>query len=606
MAEPCYVPFEPGIGGEPVMKANHLVVRIVEKTPGVEAIRDDACLQWFREPEVENLLYLRTREPAEAPTHVAVMRDDRYLMVAFKCIEPEMKSAHRLVPRDAKKGQVEVFPEAMPRVLTYDECVGLYLGDKHDKTTYYQLQVNINGARRERHTTSAMSWTALPLTNWLELEGLKWESEVTEADDHWRAVIRVDLKSVGVDPPAGRSPSAGEGPAKQPTIGLNFARWRNVDFWKQYSWVPVIHLEHVPGIAMGDGYLHGDPVRVTQIDWGNLEHGRNHVEMTLLGNRQDTEVLLKVNARDREGLHGADYEAETRSKVVNVPSRDATTIEADFDLPFDHPGVLVTLELCEPDGKRVFYRATFPLRSHGNIRICQPYERAGKDASNPEPSEANFHERKRDFVLSRLPKFCRRTTAQGAPSDFVLMSRDGEVTFNLMEAGALGRIADWICTLFEEDNDRIVAVALLTNDDWVTVHASPRVGMQGHLTPLSMLRLGGGHCYSRAVIGAGIVSELPDPASGRKHEAWPVLVLGHVVTAVRRADDYVMIDPSFGHFFYNRDNTDLAVAKELEANPDLVTRVVKGKKRLINYASTAAQVRMDLGTIVWPAGGPPA
>ncbi len=108
-----------------------------------------------------------------------------------------------------------------------------------------------------------------------------------------------------------------------------------------------------------------------------------------------------------------------------------------------------------------------------------------------------------------------------------------------------------------------------------------------------------------AAAAAGIVNELPDPATGRNHEAWPTLVLGHVVTSIRRGDDYVFIDPSFGHFFYNRDNTDLATAREMAADVELVTRVVKGSKRLANYARTDTQVRLEEGTVVWPAGAPP-
>jgi hypothetical protein len=129
--------------------------------------------------------------------------------------------------------------------------------------------------------------------------------------------------------------------------------------------------------------------------------------------------------------------------------------------------------------------------------------------------------------------------------------------------------------------------------------------MQSHLTPLSQLRLGGGHCYSRAAIGAGIANEMTDPATGGKHLAWPTLVLGHVVTAIQRGDDVVFVDPSFGHFFYNAGNTTLATARELEVNSELVSRVVKGEKRRANYAVRKAQIRLDEGTVVWPAGAPP-
>ena len=92
---------------------------------------------------------------------------------------------------------------------------------------------------------------------------------------------------------------------------------------------------------------------------------------------------------------------------------------------------------------------------------------------------------------------------------------------------------------------------------------------------------------------------------GANHQAWPVLVVGQVVTAVRRGDDHVYIDPTFGHFFYNKENTALATAGELPADESLVACVIKAKKRFANYASLPGHVLIETGAIVWPAGAPP-
>ena len=594
MEETFYVPFEPGIGADAVMTPRSVAARIVARAPGAAAVKMEAADAWFENPAIENINYIRTRRAADPPTRVAVMRDERFLLVAFECMEPEMEKVHRLVPRDAEKGQVEVIPGVMPRVLDYDENVAVYLDYRHDKNTYYVMRVNVNGARSEKHLETPMGWTVFPNSQWKEMEGLQWESEVAELQDRWRAAIRVELKSIGVEC------------GKQPTVGFNVTRGRNVDCWRNDSWTDIVHVQHVPALAMGDLYLGDHGVVARRIDWGSRECGPNRVKLTVSGGTKDRDVMLKVEANDREGLRGADYHAESQSESVRLAADTEAVLEADFELPFDHPRMLITLEVTDAGSGEGLYRATFPLRDHGDVRVAKPYSRVAKrKPENPSPHDEQFHEKKLEWVLSRLSKFCRRTTAQGAPSDFTLTSRDGKVVFNLMETGALKKIADWICTLFEEDNDRLTAVALLTNDDWVTVHAGPRVGMQSHMTPLSLLRLGGGHCYSRAAVGAGIVNELPDPATGENHEAWPTLVLGHVITQIRRGDDYVFIDPSFGHFFYNRANTDFATAKELATDHELVTRVVKGEKRLANYMAPSAHVRLDEGTIVWPASAPP-
>ena len=594
MDETHYVPFEPGIGAELVTTPVSVAAKRVDKVPDVAEIKTDAADAWFKAPAIENLTSVRARRPADPPTRVVILRDGRHLFFAFECIEPDMDRIHRLVPRDAEKGQVELVPGVMPRTLDYDENVKVLIDYNHDKTVFYGLQVNINGARKGSHYATNMNWTVFPAQNWREMEGLVWESDVVESSRGWRAAIKVDLGSIGLDLDA------------QPTVGLELVRLRNVDCWQAYSWSDLIHQSHSNAAALGDLYLGDHGVRVQRIDWGDRESGPNRVSLTVSGGREDREMILRVKAEDREGLHGAPYHAETASKPVQLPADGEAVLEADYLLPFDHPRVLITLEAVDAATGEALYRATFPLRDHGDVRVRKPYSRVARGTPrNPTPDDEHFHERKLEWILSRLPKFCRRTTAQGAPSDFTLMSEDGTVVFNLMETGALRKIADWVASLFEEDNDRLIAVALLTNDDWVTVHAGPRVPMQIHLTPLSQLRLGGGHCYSRAAIGAGIVRELADPTTGASHEAWPTLVLGHVITQIRRGDDYVFIDPSFGHFFYNRGNTDLATASELAADHELVTRVVKGDKRLANYMAPAAHVRLDEGTVVWPAGAPP-
>jgi hypothetical protein len=198
----------------------------------------------------------------------------------------------------------------------------------------------------------------------------------------------------------------------------------------------------------------------------------------------------------------------------------------------------------------------------------------------------------------------RRNTAQGAPSDFTLQSEDGEVVFNLMEAGVMDRIGKWIDSLFDNAIDRVVACALFSNDNAVTTHCAARVSMHQELTALSALRLGAGHCYSRALGGAGIVGAVTDPRTGKRFEAYPVLVVGHVVVAIRWRDGWTFIDPSFGTFLFNKDNTDLATDRELEADHSLIHRACSRKHALYNYGRRDVHVRFEEGTVVWPAGAP--
>ena len=583
MSEPFYVPFEPGIGVDGVFTPRVAAAKVVAAVPDVADVGSDAADTWFDDPTASDLFSVQTREPSDPPTRVSILRGDRSLFIAFDCVEPDMARLRRAVPAEAANGQITDGEGDFPRSIAYDDHVEVLLDDAHDKTSYIWLQVNVNGAVRAFRIQANMSWTALPVLNWPDLGPLEWASAVAERAGGWRVAVRIDLDSIGVTP-------------DQPTVGLNLVRCRNVDVWQCNSWADIIHVTRVPGLALGDLYLKPDGPTVRRIDFGRLETGDNRVAVAVDGPAGQS-VRLNVRVGGGEG----EMPVETHSAEAAVPG----DLTAEFHLPVDRTGWRVTLEVVDAADGAAVYRATFPLGNHANVLVDHPYSASKQSSAEPDPTDPDFHDRKLRLVLSRLPKIHRETTAQGAPSDFTLVADDGSVTFNLMAAGALKCIADWITGLYDSDVDRLIAVALLTNDNWVTVHAAARVSMHTHLTPLSQLRLGAGHCYSRAAIGAGIAGELPDAATGESHRAWATLVGGHVIVAIERAGDVTYIDPSFGHFFFNADNTDLATSAELAADHSLVTRVVRGPRRLRNYTHPGRHTRLEPGTIVWPAGAPP-
>jgi len=580
MTEPFYVPFEPGAGVDGVFEPRVARARVVDAAPQATDIMTEAADAWFPAPTVDTLHSVTTREPAEPQTRVAIFRDKRFLLIAFDCAEPEMPRIRRAVPAEATDGKISDGEGDFPRSIAYDDHVEVFLDDAHDKTNYHWLRINVNGAAQAMRVGTAMSWTTLPVLTWPDPVPLEWTPAVAERADGWRAAVRIDLASIGVA-------------SDQPTVGLNLIRCRNVDLWRCSSWADVVNISRIPALALGDLYLTPSGPTVRRVDFGRLETGENRVTVAV---DAPADASARLNVRV-----GGNDEGGAPSEDSAIPG----DLIADFHLPPDRVAWAVTLEVTDSADGASAYRATFPLNNHANTVVNHPYSAADGPLGEPDPADADFHDKKLRQVISRLPKFHRETTAQGAPSDFTLVADDGSVSFNLMAAGALKRIADWLCGLYDSDVDRLVAVALLTNDNWVTVHAADRVSMHTHLTSLSQLRLGAGHCYSRAAAGAGIVCELPDPATGENHRAWATLVGGHVIVAIERRGDVTYIDPSFGHFFFNSGNTDLATSAELAADHSLVTRVVKGPRRLRNYTHPDRHTRLEPGTIVWPTGAPP-
>ena len=130
--------------------------------------------------------------------------------------------------------------------------------------------------------------------------------------------------------------------------------------------------------------------------------------------------------------------------------------------------------------------------------------------------------------------------------------------------------------------------------------------MHNLLTPLSAIRLNAAHCYSRAMAGTGIINAVTDPRTQRPFDSYACLVMGHVVVAVRWRDSFTFLDPTFGHFFFNAGNSDFATDKELEADHSLILRVDSREHALANYTRRDLHVRLDPGTIIWPANSPPS
>lgn len=586
MPHNVFVPFEPGINADPTLTATPLYARRVQRVPDVSAVRDAQADAWFTSPALDNLLDLHTHSPGDPATRVVLMWDEQDLFVAFDCVETEPSGVRRLIPADAENGTLRIYEKSIPRVLDHDDHVAVAIDPKHDHATVHWLRTNINGARRTTAERCAMSWSAVPVSSTPDNTPTpQWDSAVVERPGGWRAAMRLRLSSLGIDP------------ARQPTIGIHLARARYGTWLQHFASTGTLPGSSAAPLAMADLYFHGPQAAVRSITWVERAYGDNRISVEVLGGTEPREVRVSATLS-----HATGRSDENQSPPVRLEPHMTVPVNLSYSMPHNYERASLTLEVRDAASGRAYYRGHFPLGSHTDLNVDNPHPAS---AANPHPGDSNFHEKKRNYILSRLPRFCRKTTAQGAPSDFTLASTDGSVVFNLMESGVMGKIGRWLDSLFDNAIDRIVAAALFSNDNWVTTHCAARVGMHEQLTALSCLRLGSGHCYSRAVAGAGIASAMTDPRTGKHFEAYPVLVLGHVVVAVRWRDSWTLFDPSFGHFFFNRDNTDLATDVELEADPDLIRRVGLSDARLRNYGRRDVHVRLREGPIVWPAGAPP-
>jgi hypothetical protein len=231
--------------------------------------------------------------------------------------------------------------------------------------------------------------------------------------------------------------------------------------------------------------------------------------------------------------------------------------------------------------------------------------REGPAVESPSPMDPDFISRKRAWLIRKLPSFVRRTTAQGAPSDFTLAAADGSVVFNLMRAGALKEMADFIYSKFDNDLDRLLGAAMFVHQPAVVRYAHVPTCLAGCLSPLSIIRLGNAMCSSQADALSGLLEKMKCEGTGKTYRTGTATFFAHVVSAVEFNGKWVHLDASLGRFYFLPGNTELASMEELIANPGL-----GGQQSGILEEMFRKSANSDLpfyhstNTGVWPPGAP--
>lgn len=181
------------------------------------------------------------------------------------------------------------------------------------------------------------------------------------------------------------------------------------------------------------------------------------------------------------------------------------------------------VEVLSSSGE-LLYRAQLPAERHLGICLDEPY--GIKSTFVP---TGTVRDRWLDRVVRGLPRLHRRTTAQGADSDFCLVFEDGALAVNLMCDHAWTALAQIIEECFHSAEDRLVASMALIGQKSVTnlvldpmffnlggahTYHSAHHSLMG---PLSILRFGGGSAVCRAAVLAALLQRVHDPATGRAH-----------------------------------------------------------------------------------------
>jgi hypothetical protein len=363
---------------------------------------------------------------------------------------------------------------------------------------------------------------------------------------------------------------------------------------------------HAPW-AFGQLYFGEAPeVHAEQIDLGELHLWENRGEL-FVRNLRDVPSVVSLNVTVKCG-EKEERTFYTNSISATLPASQRASIKFSFPFdPEDYKFHHLHLELRSPSRSTPLWRSTYRFgRGQVGWLLQIDDRREGPPVSNPDPGDPAFMQKKRSYIVRRLPRFVRKTTAQGAPSDFTIEASDGSVRFDLMKAGALQRMADYIYSSYDNDVDRLLGATLFIHQTAVMTYANTSSAVVGSLGPLSVIRFGSAQCCCFAAALLGLLEKMKCEESGRPYRGTRVGIPGHVTTVVEFRGKLVHLDPSVGRFYFLRDNKTLASMDELLQDPTLAGRASPYLEVFHRKASTEPDTPMyyrpDRG--IWPAGAP--
>ena len=487
---------------------------------------------------------------------------------------------------------------ARPRVLSeyyHSDSVELFLDVGHDHYRYIQFAICADGtcvASRRVRPIDSQRWENKGRADERPLG--PWRGEARISKTGWSALFSIPFVTLGID-------AAHDAP-----LGFNLGRQRCDGMWEYSSWNHTYTGAHAP---WGFGQLTLGalpPVGVEQVDLGALHLWENWGELRIVNRApQAAGVTLDVSVRS-----GISAEQLVFSESLQVMLAEAETAAGvPFSFPFDPQDYRYQqLDLKLSDATQtVLWKARYLFGRGRPGWLLQIDEvRDGPPPENPGADDPDFMAKKRRYIIQRMPRILRRTTAQGAPSDFTLEADDGSARFDLMQPGALAKIAAFIYARYDSDVDRLLGATFFIHQTAVMTYANSPSELVSSLGALSVLRFGSGQCCCSAAALVGVLEKMNCEATGRPYRATRVCIPGHVTTVAEFGGKRVHLDPSVGRFYFLRDNRTLASMEELLAEPELARRAGAHLEELHRKAAQSPGMPTYYGPDhgIWPPGAP--
>jgi hypothetical protein len=406
---------------------------------------------------------------------------------------------------------VAAFEHLVPRRHTdpigNGEHCALHLWPENDPTHRLTFRVAPHGARDATQTRRGQGETVLSGAPdvWEEQQTVTgpWHVYHGYTDDGWQAEFVIPWQTLGLTAPP-------------PTIGLAVERI----YLTGREW-PAQREQRWPAHAPQDALLDGAEVAVGNagiplaVDLGTLVFGENEAVLDLGDDWPARPDSLAIEVRDSEGGVADCQTIAVAEERVSLGFRLERAL-SHYAAPLAPARLLLRLSR----GDQALYQLLLPVDRHHGVPVCERYsDPAG--AATDTSAEARLRR-----VIAALPRLVRRTTRDGAPSDFCLVADREQLTVNLMAETAWDQLAQIVLSRFATVEDRLIAAMALVGQRSVTTLMGQTVFFDARgqhtyhtplhevMEPLSLLRWGGGTAAARACVLAELVRRL-GAASGR-------------------------------------------------------------------------------------------
>ncbi|MCK4983204.1 MAG: hypothetical protein KAS17_09790, partial [Victivallaceae bacterium] len=435
---------------------------------------------WEKAVCVKPNIPIKDNEQPLAETEVLFCHDRYYLYVGVRAQNPPFKS--------------DVKDEKEQRLRLRNEGIRLSLDPLHSHGMHISIYINVLG-----EISCLKATTRAGVADWDYYAGdisndemyssniaLDLSSAVNIREDGWDIELAIPFSELEIKPLPGT------------ILGLNVSRTATElpreNHTVEYSWMHQNQRDgDVLAMTMGDMFLDCNPLSLISIDFPTYTWGINKAPIEL---RNNTDKILKIQACTKGiGTEKQPYEFTNppiMSEIITIGSKENCKSELEFNIPVLLTPECLEIEFWNADNQILLYRAIYHLGFGTIVYPCG----LEKNITRPSPSDPNFIEKYKRYIVSKQPLFQRLTTRQKAKSDFILKAMDHSVHFNLMQDGFLSNIANWLCDIYSTDEDRLTGLAYFLSQPAVLSYSAPRDPFCYELNSASILRCGGALCAS--------------------------------------------------------------------------------------------------------------